>query len=140
MSGSNGSPAASFGLLVLRVTSGAMLVLAHGWPKLMGWAERSKTFADPLHIGHDRSLMLVIFAEVLCASLVAIGFATRFAAAVLVILFSVIVFSIHAGDPFSKKELPILYGVVYLALACIGPGGYALDARWGPKVKFGGGK
>jgi putative oxidoreductase len=140
MSGSNGSPAASLGLLVLRVASGVMLAVTHGFPKFMSYAERSQTFPDPLGVGHDRSLMLTIFAELICASLVAVGFATRIASAVLVILFGVIVFSIHGHDPFGKRELPILYGVVYLCLALVGPGSYAVDARWGPKLKFGGGK
>jgi len=140
MPGSNFSPAASFGLLVLRLTAAAMLAITHGWPKLMGYSERAATFPDPLHVGHDRSLMMTIFAEVLCATLVALGFATRLASAVLVVLFSVILLFIHGSDPFSKRELPLLYGVVYLCLVFTGPGAYAVDARYGPKVKFGGGK
>ena len=140
MPGPSFSPAASFGLLVIRVTAGAMLVVTHGWPKLMGYSQRAASFPDPLHIGPDRSLMLTIFAEVLCAGLVAIGFATRLASGVLVILFTVILLFIHGSDPFSKRELPLLFGAVYLCLVFTGPGAYAVDARYGPKVKFGGGK
>jgi len=140
MPGSNPSPAASFGLLVLRVVTGALLVSGHGWGKLTHFSERATRFADPLHIGTDRSLMLAIFAEVACAALVAIGFGTRFAAAVLVFLFAVIQFVVLSGAGLKDRELGALYGVVYLALMLTGPGAYALDARWGPKVKFGGGK
>lgn len=140
MPGSNTSPAASFGLLVLRVVSGAMLLYAHGWGKLAHFSERAGGFSDPLHVGSDRSLALTIFAEVACSVLVAIGFATRFAAAVLVFLFGVIQFVVMAGQPFDKRELGILYGVIYLAIVLTGPGAYAVDSRWGPKVKFGGGK
>lgn len=140
MPASNVSPATSFGLLVLRLTAGAMLAITHGWPKLMGYSERAANFPDPLHIGPDRSLMLTLFAEVLCATLVALGFATRLASGVLVILFAVIVLFIHGDDPFGKRELPLLYAAVYLCLVFTGAGGYAVDARYGPKVKFGGGK
>jgi len=135
---SNPSPAASFGLLVLRVVTGVMLLSRHGWGKLAHFSDKAARFSDPLHIGHDRSLMLAIFAEVACSVLVAIGFATRFAAAVLVILFGVIQFVVLAGQPFDDRELAALYGVIYLALLLIGPGAYAIDSRWGPKVKFGG--
>jgi len=140
MPASNFSPAASFGLLVLRVAAGAMLVYGHGWAKLANFQERAARFSDPLHIGSDRSLMLAIFAEVVCALLVAIGFGTRFAAGVIVILFGVIVLMVHSGDPFRDRELAMVYGAAYLCLVFTGPGAYALDARWGPKVKFGGGK
>src|SRR5262245_24704494 len=140
MPGSNTSPAASFGLLALRVVTGAMLLYAHGWGKLAHFSERAGRFSDPLHVGHDRSLMMTIFAEVACSVLVAIGFATRFAAGVLVFLFAVIQLVVLAGRPFEDRELGILYGIVYFALMLTGPGAYALDSRWGPKVKFGGGK
>ena len=140
MPGSNTSPAASFGLLVLRVVTGVMLLYGHGWAKLVHFSERAGRFSDPLHVGPSRSLALAIFAEVACSVLVAIGFATRFAAAVLVFLFGVIQFVVMAGQPFDERELGILYGVIYLAIVLTGPGAYAVDARWGPKVKFGGGK
>ncbi len=138
MPGSNPSPAASFGLLVLRVVTGVMLLTQHGWGKLAHFSDKAARFSDPLHIGHDRSLMLAIFAEVACSVLVAIGFATRFAAAVLVILFGVIQFVVLRAQPFEERELAALYGVIYLALVLLGPGAWAIDARWGPKVKFGG--
>ena len=140
MPASNSSPAASFGLLVLRLVAGALLLYGHGWSKLVHFAERARHFADPLHLGPDRSLMLAVLAEVVCALLVAIGFATRFAAGVIVILFSVILFAVIPGAPFSERELPMLYGAAYLCLVLTGPGSYAVDAKYGPKVKFGGGK
>jgi len=138
MPGSNFSPATSFGLLALRVGAGLALALTHGLPKLIRFPELSQKFSDPLHIGHDRSLMLAIFAELACSLLVAIGFATRFASAVLVILFSVIVTMVLHGRPFADRELPLLFGLIYLCLTFTGPGAYAVDAKYGPKVKFGG--
>lgn len=139
MPATNFSPAASFGLLLVRVVTGALLIYGHGWPKLANFSERAGRFADPLHIGHDRSLMLAIFAEAVCALCVAFGFATRFAAGVIVILFLVILLVVQRGEPFGELELAMLYGAVYVCLVFTGPGSYALDARYGPKVKFGGG-
>ena len=140
MPGSNPSPAASFGLLALRVITGFLLLAGHGWGKLTHFSTVAGRFADPLHVGAGRSLMLVVFAEVVCAALVAIGFATRFAAAVLVFQFVVIQTLVFPHATLSERELGLLYGAIYLTLLLTGPGNYAVDARWGPKVKFGGGK
>ncbi|MEO5617637.1 MAG: DoxX family protein [Candidatus Eisenbacteria bacterium] len=136
----NYSPTASFGLLLVRIVTGALLIYGHGWPKLMSFSERAAHFPDPLHIGPDRSLVLTIFAEAVCAFCVAIGFATRFAAAAIVMLFAVILLVVQRGELFGELELALLYGAVYLCLVFTGAGTYALDARYGPKVKFGGGK
>jgi putative oxidoreductase len=138
MPGSSSSPASSFGLLLLRVGAGALLVIGHGWPKLMQFSQLAPKWVDPLHIGHDRSLMLTIFAEVFCAAMVALGFATRFASAVIVIMFGIIVFVVSHGKPFSDRELAIVYALPFLCLMFTGGGGYALDASYGPKLKFGG--
>src|SRR4051812_24308131 len=110
MPGSNTSPAASFGLLALRVVTGLLLVVGHGWGKLTHFSTLGRHFGDPLHVGSERSLMLAIFAEVACAGLVAIGFATRFAAAALVFQFAVIQVLVFPHAPLSERELALLYG------------------------------
>jgi putative oxidoreductase len=140
MPGSNQSSSASFGLLLMRVGASALLLFGHGWGKLVHFSEKSATFADPLHIGHSRSLALTVFAEVICAILVGLGFATRFAAAVLVIQFAVIVLVVMHGAPFGDRELALIYAMPFLCLMFTGGGAYALDTRFGPKLKFGGGK
>src|SRR5262249_26834132 len=101
MAGSQTSPTASLGLLFMRIGAGALLIYGHGWPKLTHFTERAGRFADPLHIGNERSMMLAVFAECVCAAAVILGFATRFAAAVLVIFFTIIVSMVHRGAPFS---------------------------------------
>jgi uncharacterized membrane protein YphA (DoxX/SURF4 family) len=67
-----------------------------------------------------------------------LGFATRFAAAVVVFMFLVILGMVTRGAPFDERELAVLYLLPFLCLVFTGGGNYALDARWGPKVKFGG--
>jgi putative oxidoreductase len=140
MPGSNSTPAASFGLLLMRLGAGALLIYGHGWPKLVHFAERAGRFPDPLRLGHDRSLMLAIFAELACAALVMIGFATRFASAVIVGLFAVILLMVTRGAPYTERELAMVYCVPFLCLVFTGGGAYALDARYAPTVKLGGGK
>lgn len=104
-----------------------MLLGAHGWPKVMSFGERAATFADPLGVGSAASLSLVVFAEVACAALVMVGLWARAAAVPVVGMMTVAAFVQHATDPWSSKELPLMYLVVFAALALAGPGRWSLD-------------
>ena len=56
------NPLPSFALLLLRISSGAMMV-PHGWMKLSNFNTMAPTFPDPLHVGNTASLGLVVFAD-----------------------------------------------------------------------------
>ena len=118
-----------FGLLVLRLWFGLTLLLNHGVGKLHNYSARSGHFPDPLGIGSQASLILAIIAETLCALCVAIGFATRLAALLIVIELTVAFFRVHhhvlAMGPGSG-ELPFLYIGAFLAIVCAGPGRHAV--------------
>lgn len=115
-------------LLILRVVLSATLIYGHGWGKLMSWAERSQDFPDPIGLGSAASLALTIGAEVFCAALVLVGLATRIATIPIIITMLVIIAVVHAGDPFGKIELPLLFFAGYTALALTGPGNFSIDA------------
>ena len=97
------------GLLLLRVSAGAMMAFGHGWSKLATYTERAATFPDPLGVSSPVSLALVVFAEFFCAMLVALGAATRFAAIPIVINMLVAAFVIHGDDPWRRQEFAILF-------------------------------
>jgi putative oxidoreductase len=121
------NPLNSLSLLVVRVLSGGMM-LTHGIPKigrLLG--EGPVKFADPFGLGPEISLTMAIFAEVLCASLIMIGFKTRLATVPLMITMLVAAFYAHWDDPFGKKELPLLYFSVFLGILISGAGKYSID-------------
>ena len=123
------SRAASFGLLLLRLGAGGMMIAGHGWGKLLSFQARSAQWPDPLGIGHAPSMAGTVGAEVVCAALVMIGFATRIAALPLVFTMAVAGFVINAGEPWGEKELAAIYLVPFLALVFTGPGAYSLDAK-----------
>jgi len=103
------------------------MLLAHGWGQLSGFSEMSGAFPDPLGLGSAASLGLMVFAEVFCSLGLIVGLATRPAAMPLAIGMAVAAFVQHASDPWQKKELAVVYLVVYIAIACTGAGRWSLD-------------
>jgi putative oxidoreductase len=115
-----------FSLLVLRVGLGLMM-LTHGWPKLMHFSRMSHGFSDPLHLTSEISLALVVFAEVFCAVLLILGFYTRAFVIPLLIEMGVIIFMIHQGDGFGRQELAVHFFLGFLVILILGPGKISLD-------------
>lgn len=117
------------GLLLLRLTFGGLMLINHGWSKMMTlFGDDPIQFADPIGIGATPSLALAVFAEVLCAFLVVIGLFTRLAVIPLIVTMLVAVFVVHISDPFKKMEMAILYLIPFIVLLLNGGGRYALDA------------
>ena len=117
----------SSGLLVLRLGVGAMMLLLHGWGKLMAYGSLADRFPDPIGLGPQISLFLAVFAEVGCAVLIIVGLGTRLAAGPLLVTMVVAALVVHADDPWSKKELALLYAVPLVTLILTGPGRFSLD-------------
>jgi putative oxidoreductase len=115
------------GLLLIRLLSGGM-ILTHGIPKFNRlFGPEPVKFADPFGLGPEISLTMAVFAEVICAVLVILGFKTRLATIPLMITMLTAAFYAHWGDPFSKKELPLLFFTVFFALLIFGSGKFSLD-------------
>lgn len=117
----------SVGLLILRVGFGLSMLLGHGWGKLIDFAQLSERFPDPLGAGSTTSLILAVFAEVVCSFFVTIGLFTRIAAIPLVVTMLVAFFLIHMDDPWKTKELAAMYGFAFLCIFFSGPGKYSFD-------------
>ena len=115
-------------LLVLRFTIAA-LMLTHGLTKMEALlSSEPKQFASVFGLSPALSLSLTVFAEVFCSILIMVGFGTRLAAIPLIITMAVAAFMIHGADPFGKKEMAILYLLVYVVLFIAGSGRYSLDS------------
>lgn len=115
------------GLLLLRVVAAAFM-LTHGYPKLMQFfSDEPIQFADILGLGPVVSLALSAFAEVVCAIFVLIGLFTRVATLILVINMAVAAFYAHAADPFSVKEMALLYLLIFVCIHLMGAGRYSVD-------------
>lgn len=117
-------------LLLLRLAFGLTMLVNHGWPKIMKLMNDDPIkFVDFLGMGATITLILVVFAEVICSFLLMLGWLTRLACIPLIITMLVAIFKIHWGDPFSDLEGALLYLIVYLCIFIAGPGWYALDRK-----------
>jgi putative oxidoreductase len=117
--------------LLLRLTFGLIMCINHGFPKLMNFSKEIGSFADPFHIGHRWSLILVLFSEVLCSLLVVLGLFTRIAALVLAIEMAVAAFLIHRGQPLTIHEAALLYLTAFFSILLVGPGRISVDGMMG---------
>ena len=124
-------PAARYGLALFRIFLGAVLVygtwdnVASG-ERMLEFREflAANGFAYPLFCAH-----LSAWAQFVCGLAIALGLATRLAAAVMVVNFVVALAMVHVGLPFSANIAPLamLFGAALLVLDGGGP--FSLDAR-----------
>jgi putative oxidoreductase len=132
----NDSLLTSLGLLTLRLWLGVTLLLNHGIGKAKAFDQMAPSFADPFKIGHTASFTLVVFAEVVAATLLAAGLVTRFAALVLVVSMGVAFFFVHNRSLTGSHsgELAFVYLAGFVTLLLSGAGRFSAD-----KKLFGGG-
>lgn len=115
------------GLAILRIGISAMM-LVHGYGKLQ-MLINGEEFGNPIGIGATPSLFLTVIGEFVCPILIIIGLKTRLAAIPAAITMAVAAFIVHGADPFQKKELALLYLVVFIVIALTGPGKFSIDKK-----------
>ncbi len=116
----------SLAILFLRVFIGIMMI-PYGWGKITDFDRYAENFFDdPIGIGHLPSLILTIFAQIICSVFLIAGFRTRISALILAFNMAVAT-KYHFYDPFGVKALPILFLGIYIAIIMLGGGRYTLD-------------
>jgi putative oxidoreductase len=139
------SQSLDWGLLILRVALGLGMACM-GWYKFqnfdaMAGGEFWSKQVNFLGMGGKITLGLVIFAELVCAILLLIGFLTRPALLVLIICMGYAWLITHKGSIFTYEksiategkmvlsgiESAFMYLVAYVGLLFTGPGKFSLD-------------
>lgn len=112
-------------LLAMRLAVG-ILMLTHGVDKMGKIIEGDFSFADPIGIGQELSLMLAAFAEFFCSILIIIGYKSRLAALPLIFTMLVALLIVHSDDSIFDHTNILLYIFSYAILAFLGGGKYSL--------------
>ena len=110
------------------------MFLSHGLQKMANFGALSKSFPSIMGMGSTLSLSLTIFAEVFCTLGFVTGFLYRLSMIPMIFTMLVAVFIVHANDPFSTKELALLYLFIFIVMYCLGPGTFAADYFFAHKV------
>lgn len=117
------------GLLWLRIVTG-FGIMTHGYPKIFGGKMEGFTSltADLGFPLPGFFAWLAALTELLGGLLLAVGAGTRIVALLLLGTMLVAAFMQHAGDPFSEKEMAILYLTFAGTLMLTGPGKFSVDS------------
>jgi putative oxidoreductase len=118
---------ANWAVLILRVGM-SLMMLRHGYAKLSGFLGGDHSFADPIGLGEELSLILTVFAEFGCSILLILGLVSRAALLPLIFTMLVVLLVIHANDPFDDKEHALTFLIVYVSLLLTGPGRFSVDS------------
>jgi putative oxidoreductase len=116
------------GILLLRLSTGATMILAHGVPKIAGFSAHSAQFPDPLGVGASASMIMAILGETGFSLAILLGLQVRAAAAGLFTTMSIIFWLVHRNDPWDYKELSLVYALICLTLILTGGGKYTLES------------
>ena len=116
------------GLLLFRIAISIMLMV-HGVQKLNILFSSEIQFSDPIGLGSTVSLILVLFAEIICTIFIILGYKTRLAAIPPIILMIVAVFIVKAGTAFEVREIALLYLLSFMLIGLVGAGKYSIDKR-----------
>lgn len=116
--------------LVLRLGLG-ILMIPHGYDKLVHFAQYKKDFMNFLGLGSTVTLALVVFSEFFCSIFLVMGLFTRLVASVLLIELIVVVFEAHKGDVFDTGEHGMLFLTGIIAIILLGAGRASLDGILG---------
>ncbi len=117
---------ADLGIFLLRVIFGGFFVY-YGYLKVASYHQILPVFTDYIGIGSKLSFQLVIFAELVGGFFIVIGLWTRLAVIPIFIAMFVAYFIAHAKDPFTIKQIALLYLVLSPIVFILGSGKYSLD-------------
>ncbi|HTB51526.1 MAG TPA: DoxX family protein [Ferruginibacter sp.] len=120
----------NFAMLVLRLVFG-ILIMSHGYDKLIHFGDRHASFMNFMGIGSSLSLALVIFAEFFCGLFVILGLFTRLSVIPLIIVMAIAVVKAHHGAVFGDGQPATLYLTAFIVLLFVGPGRVSVDSMIG---------
>ena len=121
--------AREIGLLFLRVSGALFLLGVHGLPKLLNFSTELQRIEDPFHLGAHLTLILAIFAEVLCPLLIVVGVLVRLACLPILFVLLVALLVVHPQWSVAEGQFGWLLLILFTSIFIAGPGRLALNGR-----------
>jgi putative oxidoreductase len=113
-------------MLVLRVSFGVMMI-PHGYDKLVKFAHMKSGFINFLGMGSTMSLALDVFAEFFCSIFLVFGLFARIVVIPLIIAMCVVVAIAHHYEIFGKGEHGAMFLAGFIVILLLGPGKISVD-------------
>ena len=129
MNASTDERARDIGLLFLRVSGGLFLLWVHGLPKLLDFTAQLQLIEDPFHLGSHLTLILAIFAEVLCPLLIVAGLLARLACVPILFVLLVALLIVHPQWSVAEGQFGWLLLILFTTVLIAGPGRLVIPVR-----------
>lgn len=129
------SSSLNWGLLLFRFCLGFLMIINHGWMKIVNYETLKLDFFNFIGLGSHISLILTLFAEILCALFLILGLYTRLALIPLIIAMLVAMY-VKYWNIFDGAEMSFLYLISFVMLFIIGPGNHSIDAKMNKRTYF----
>ncbi|WLG59111.1 DoxX family protein [Pseudomonas extremorientalis] len=126
----NESTRQDLGLLFLRISGALFLLWVHGLPKLLNYSEQLNLIEDPFHLGANITLLLAIFAEVLCPLLIIAGVLVRLACLPILAVLLIALLVVHPEWTLFEGQFGWLLLIIFTTLLISGPGRLVLSQRF----------
>ena len=124
------------GLLFLRASGALFLLWVHGLPKLLHYSEQLKLIEDPFHLGASITLLLAIFAEVLCPLLIVAGVLVRLACLPVLFVLLVALLIVHPQWSLAEGQFGWLLLILFTSILIAGPGPLAFNHRFSGAFRY----
>ncbi|EJM00569.1 putative membrane protein [Pseudomonas sp. GM102] len=128
--------AREIGLLFLRVSGALFLLGVHGLPKLLDYSAELQRIEDPFHLDAHLTLILAIFAEVLCPLLIVAGVFVRLACLPILFVLLVALLIVHPQWSVAEGQFGWLLLILFTSIFIAGPGRLALNARLAGALRY----
>jgi putative oxidoreductase len=125
------SMAFNIAMLLLRLCFGAVLMVKHGFAKVMNFTTLEHTFYNFLGLGPKFSLILILFAEIFCSLMIVLGLFTRWACVPIIFAMLIVIFGNDAGKDLLDSELALFYLSAFVTILFCGPGSISVDGMIG---------
>lgn len=126
----NESKQQDLGLLFLRGSGALFLLWVHGLPKLLNYSAQLLLIEDPFHLGAHITLLLAIFAEVLCPLLIIAGVLVRLACLPILAVLLIAMLVVHPEWTLLEGQFGWLLLIIFSSVLVAGPGRLVVSQRF----------